>query len=154
MSESDKDLVPASMGGRQFLPPFAELLDRLTVDQIKEVLIPSQAAACAGEMAKIAHDLDLLIDQRNIKLSARLIRMIIVIAQMNVHIWYNKDRMTEVPERYLELLKLAHQLNGLRNQVKNLLLEEAGDREKSAQRTNFNTDGLEGWNISLLGEPR
>jgi hypothetical protein len=137
---------------RQFLPPFAELIDRLTVDQIKEVLLPAQASACADEMTKIAHDIDMLIAQRDTKLSARLVRMIVIIAQMNLHIWYNKDRMNETPERYLELLKLAHQLNGLRNQVKNLLLEEAGDVEKSALRTNFNTDGLEGWTVSLLNE--
>lgn len=137
---------------RKFLPPFAELLDRLTVDQIKEVLLPAQAAACAEEMANISHDIDLLISQQDIRLSARLVRMIVVVAQMNLHIWYNKDRMVREPDQYLELLKLAHQLNGLRNQVKNLLLEEAGDREKSAQRTNFNTDGLGGWNIGLLGD--
>jgi len=146
MSKSD----PVSLTERQFLPPFAELIDRLTVDQIKEVLIPAQASACADEMAKIAHDIDVLIAGRDIKLSASLVRMIVVLAQMNLHIWYNKDRMNETPERYLELLKLAHQLNGLRNQVKNLLLEAAGDTEKSAQRTNFNTDGLEGWTVSLL----
>src|SRR5215470_6880610 len=146
MSKSD----PVSLTERQFLPPFAELINRLTVDQIKEVLIPAQASACADEMAKIAHDIDVLIAGRDIKLSASLVRMIVVLAQMNLHIWYNKDRMNETPERYLELLKLAHQLNGLRNQVKNLLLEAAGDTEKSAQRTNFNTDGLEGWTVSLL----
>lgn len=145
-STSDSDVSAR----RRFLPPFAELLDRLTVDQIKEVLLPAQADACAEEMAKISHDLDLLIEQQGIKMSARLTRMIIVLSQMNLHIWYNKDRMMREPDRYLELLKLAHQLNGLRNQVKNLLLEEAGDREKSDQRTNFNTDGLEDWSISLL----
>jgi hypothetical protein len=150
MSKSDEKPDSPQGSQRQFLPPFAELIDRLCVDQIKEVLISSQAAACADEMAKIAHDIDLLIQKQDIRLSARLIRMIVVIAQMNVHIWYNKDRMAEDPERYLALLKLSHQLNGLRNQVKNLLLEEAGDRDKSAQRTNFNTDGLEGWRISLL----
>lgn len=154
MSDSRKGPVAPGEGQRQFLPPFAELIDRLSVDQIKEVLVPSQADACAEEMAKIAHDIDLLIGKRDIKLSARMIRMIIVIAQMNVHIWNNKDRMTEDPERYLALLKLSHQLNGLRNQVKNLLLEEAGDRETAAQRTNFNTDGLEGWRISLLEQQR
>lgn len=142
-----------SATGRQFLPPFAELLDRLTVDQIKEVLLPAQAAAAAEEMALISQDLDLLIAEREIPLSARLIRMIMVLSQMNLHIWYNKDRMAREPDQYLELLKLAHQLNGLRNQVKNLLLEEVGDREKSAQRTNFNTDGLGGWSISLLDSP-
>lgn len=146
---------PAPTGDRRkFMPPFAELIDRLTVDQIKEVLVPAQATACAEEMAKISHDLDVLIRERKLRLSSRLLRMVIVIAQMNVHIWHNKDQMQESPEKYLDLLKLAHQLNGLRNQVKNILLEEAGDREKSAQRTNYNTDGLEGWNISLLGGPR
>jgi len=154
MSKSPGGPAPPVGSGRKFLPPFAELVDRLTVDQIKEVLIPARANACAQEMQQIAHDLDLMISQKDIKLSARLIRMIIVIAQMNLHIWYNKDLMAESPDRYLELLKLAHQLNGLRNQVKNLLLEEVGDREKSAQWTNFNTDGLEGWSISLLEEPK
>jgi len=139
---------------RKFLPPFAELIDRLTVDQIKEVLIPSQAKAAAGEMGKICHDVDLLIQKRDLKLTSRLLRMVVVIAQLNVHIWNNKDRMQQEPEKYLDLLKLSHQLNGLRNQIKNMLLEEAGDHEKSARRTNFNTDGLEGWEISLLKEER
>jgi hypothetical protein len=62
--------------------------------------------------------------------------------------------MQQEPEKYLDLLKLSHQLNGLRNQVKNMLMEEAGDHEKSARRTNFNTDGLEGWGISLLKSDR
>ena len=100
-------------------------------------------------MGKICHDIDLLIQEQDVKLTSRLIRILIVIAQMNVHIWHNKDSMQEKPEQYSELLKLSHQLNGLRNQMKNLLLEEAGEKEKSAIRTNFNTDGLEGWSISL-----
>jgi hypothetical protein len=139
---------------RQFLPPFAELIDRLAVDQIKEVLIPAQAAACADEMTKIGHDLDLLIRERRLPLSSELLRLVIAIAQLNVHIWHAKDRMQESPAKYDELLKFAHQLNGVRNQLKNRLLEEAGDREKSAQRTNYNTDGLEGWQLSVLGAGR
>lgn len=154
MSKHENRSVSGTHAGRQFLPSAAELIDRLTVDQIKEVLLPAQAAACADEMAKISHDLDILIEERELPLTGRLLRMVIAVAQMNVHIWYNKDRMTETSEKYSELLKLAHQLNGLRNQLKNVLLEETGDREKSAQRTNFNTDGLEGWSISVLEAPR
>jgi len=134
---------------RQFLTPFAELLDRLTVDQIKEVLIPAGKESYAEEMRRISHDIDLLIEERNMGLSSRLLRIVVVLAQMNVHIWYLKDRMQEDPSRYHEFLKLAHQLNGIRNQMKNLLLEEAGEREKSAERSNFNTDGLEGWDVSI-----
>jgi hypothetical protein len=134
---------------RQYLPPFTELVDSLTINQIKEVLLQEGKKGFAGEMVKIAHDIDLIIEERGLKLSARMIRIIIALAQMNVHIWYNKDKMQENPDKYTEYLKLAHQLNGVRNRMKNILLEEAGDKEKSARKTNFNTDGLKGWEISI-----
>jgi len=134
---------------RQYLPPFAELIDSLTINQIKEVLLPEHKESFAEEMRKISHDIALLVEERDLKLSARMIRIIIAIAQMNVHIWYNKDRMQNEPDKYTELLKLAHQLNGVRNRMKNILLEEAGDRQKSARKTNYNTDGLKGWEISI-----
>ncbi len=134
---------------RQYLPPCAELIDSLTINQIKEVMIPEQKGSLAEEMGKIAHDIDLIIEERGLKLSARLIRIIIAIAQMNLHIWYNKDKMQDDSEKYMDLLKLAHQLNGVRNRMKNILLEEVGDKGKSARKTNYNTDGLEGWDISI-----
>lgn len=134
---------------RKFLPAFAELIDRLTVDQIKEVLLPEIKITVADEMVKICHDVDLLIEERELKLSSRMIRIIIALSQLNLHIWQLKDQMQEGSVYYDEQLKKAHQLNGIRNQLKNILLQEAKDKEKSAQRTNFNTDGLEGWNISI-----
>jgi len=134
---------------RQYLTPFAELIDRLTVDQIKEVLLSTGKESYADEMRRICHDIDLLTEERGIPLTARLLRIVIVLAQMNLHIWQLKDRMQEDAGRYDELLKLAHQLNGIRNRMKNLLLEEAGEREKSSERSNFNTDGLEGWDVSI-----
>ena len=134
---------------RKFLPPLAELIDRLTVDQIKEVLLKGDKKSFADEMEKIAHDLDVIIEEKGLKLSARLIRIVIAIAQMNLHIWQNKDQMQKDPEHYDELLKLSHQLNGIKNQMKNFLLEEAGDKEKALERSNFNTDGLTGWDISI-----
>jgi len=134
---------------RQYLPPLAELIDSLTINQIKEVMIPEQKESFAQEMEKITHDIDLIIEERNLKLSARLIRIIIAIAQMNLYIWHNKDKMQNDPEQYMDLLKISHQLNGVRNQMKNILLEEVGDKEKSARKTNYNTDGLQGWDISI-----
>lgn len=134
---------------RQYMLPFAELIDRLTVDQIKEVLLSEDKQSYAQEMAKLAHDVDMIIEEKGLKLSSRLIRIIIALSQMNLHIWHNKELMQNDPEQYMDLLKLSHQLNGIRNRMKNLLIEEAGDREKSAIRTNFNTDGLEGWEISI-----
>lgn len=134
---------------RQFVLPMAELIDRLTIDQIKEVLIVEHKESFSREMEIICNDLDLIVEEKRLKLNSRIIRIIIALAQINLHIWSNKEQMQKEPERYAELLKLSHQLNGIRNQMKNLLLEEAADKDKSSERTNFNTDGLKGWDISI-----
>jgi len=134
---------------RKYVVPFAELVDRLAVDQIKEVLFDEGKASYAAEMEILQHDIDLLITERGIPLTAKLLRIIVALSQLNLHIWLLKDRMQVESDKYDELLKLAHQLNGIRNRMKNLLLEEAGDREKSAQRSNVGTDGLSGWDVSV-----
>ena len=134
---------------RLFLPAGADLIDRLTIDQIKETLLPNMNEAVTEEMDKICHDIDNMIEERGIKLTARTIRIIIALSQMNLHIWHMKDRMQEFPEQYNDLLKLAHQLNGIRNQMKNLLLEEFCDADKAAQRTNSSTDGLKNWKVNI-----
>lgn len=133
---------------RKYLPTLADLIDALSIDQIKEIKLENKQSY-AKEMKKISHDIDLLISQKQIKLSARLIRIIIVIAQMNLFIWNNKDKMQKDPEHYNDLLKLAHQLNGVRNRIKNLLLQLSGEFEPSKKRTNVETDDLEGWNINI-----
>lgn len=133
---------------RKYLPTLADLIDALSIDQIKEIILENKQSY-SSEMKKIAHDIDVLISQKQIKLSARLIRMIIVIAQINLFIWNNKDKMRDDPDHYNDLLRLAHQLNGIRNRIKNLLLELADDLEPSNKRTNVETDDLKGWEISI-----
>ncbi|OGP68456.1 MAG: hypothetical protein A2031_01530 [Deltaproteobacteria bacterium RBG_19FT_COMBO_43_11] len=138
---------------RCFLPPLAELIDRLTVDQIKEIAFQGEKPAIREEIKRIEHDLDTIIREKDIKLDARLLRVIIALAQLNLHIWNNKETMEShrinAPDRYMELLKLSHQLNGIRNQLKNHLLVISGDKDAASLRSNFNTDGLDGWDISI-----
>ena len=134
---------------RLYLPTLADLIDQLAIDQIKEVLKPENKNSYAREIKKIGHDIDILIEEKQLKLSARLIRIIITLAQLNLHIWHHKDKMQHDQKHYSDLLKFAHQLNGLRNQMKNLILEETGYKEPSVRKTNFNTDGLDGWEISI-----
>lgn len=133
---------------RKYLPTLADLVDALSIDQIKEIKLENKHSY-ALEMKKISHDIDILISQKQIRLSARLIRMIVIVAQINLFIWNNKDKMQEDPEHYNDLLKLAHQLNGIRNRIKNLLLELSGEVEPSKKRTNVETDDLKGWEISI-----
>ena len=133
---------------RQFLPTFAELLDRMTVTQIKLSLIENGKEDFKDELRKISHDLNNIIEAKNIPLNSDLILTFINLAQLNLHIWNNKDKMQENldnQETYLQLLKISHQLNGFRNQLKNKLLVVEGITDKSQLRSNFETDGLR-WN--------
>lgn len=134
---------------RQCLVPFSELLDRLTITQIKEILVPEQRASFSEEIRRLTHDINLISEEKVIKPTPRFIRLIIVLAQINLHVWHTKEIMTEDPDRFEECMKLAHQLNGIRNQTKNLLMEEAGFEASMGKRTNINTDNLEGWNFSI-----
>tara|TARA_B100000902_G_C27259683_1_gene889952 strand:+ start:773 stop:1177 length:405 start_codon:yes stop_codon:yes gene_type:complete len=133
---------------RKFVLPAAELIDRLAVDQIKEMLFDDNKSI-TEEIDKLSHDIDMLIQDKKIVLNSRLLRVLMVLSQINVHIWYIKDKMQDDEQRYDELLKLAHQINGVRNRMKNILLEEFGDKEKSLVRSNFDTDGLKGWEPSI-----
>ena len=115
--------------GRYVNPSLSELLDRLTVDQIKEILLPPEEESFGKEIERIEHDLDHILSSGAFRLTSRFLRLVIALAQMNLHIWKTKERMMSDPSRFDEHLKLSHQLNGLRNQLKNALLEETGVRE-------------------------
>ena len=133
---------------RQFLPSFAELIDRMTVTQIKLSLIENGKEDFKDELRKISHDLNNIINASKIPLNSELILTFINLSQLNLHIWNNKDKMQENLDNqdiYLQLLKVSHQLNGFRNQLKNKLLEVEGITDKSQLRSNFETDGLR-WN--------
>ena len=136
---------------RQFLPSLSELLDRLTVTQIKQALLGDKNKDFYNEINKLSNDIDIIIKKENIKLDSRIIRIIVLISQRNLHIWKNKDLMQENlenNEEYLKLLKLAHQLNGIRNRMKNQLLEIEGSKDESQKKSNFETDNLD-WDIDI-----
>ena len=57
-----------------------------------------------------------------------MIRAIIVLAQMNTHIWVNEDNARNGDERGNKLL-LTHGLNGIRNTAKNKIQEKVGGRK-------------------------
>jgi len=135
---------------REYLPNLADLIDSLTISQIKEIKFRDKKDIYEEEIKKICHDIDLIINEKNVKLNSRLVRMITVVAQLNLFIWENKDRMRKVKEeKYLKLLKLSHQLNGIRNILKNKISEEIGDKDLSKKRTNIETDDLKGWDINF-----
>ena len=114
------------MKERKYLPTISELIDRLSIVQLKEVTIPEHKEEYANEIKDIVHDLDMLMNWE--KPTGEMIRAIVVLAQMNTHIWYNESsyRAGEGEGN----LGLTHGLNGIRNSAKNIIQDQVGDGRK------------------------
>lgn len=130
--------------------PIAELVDKLTVDHIKQFKFKKFQGDLENEIQNIVEDIENILKEKNIIIDYKIIRPIIILSQVNLHIWNLKDEMEKDEKNYDKYLKLAHQLNGTRNKIKNKLLEIFHQSSASNQRSNFKTDGLEDWSIDNL----
>ena len=113
---------------RKFLPTLNELIDRLSIHQLKEVFIPENKENYAKEIQDMMHDIDLILKEDGAKITAKTIRAIIVLSQMNAHIWYNES-MVRKGDRGSDNLMLTHGLNGIRNTAVNKIMEVVGGRK-------------------------
>lgn len=116
------------MENRKYLPTLAELIDRLSISQLKEVKIPEHKEEYAQEIADIVHDIQLCLDSSDTPINAETIRAVVVLSQMNAHIWHNESAVragTAGPSN----LALTHGINGIRNTAKNKIQEIVGGRK-------------------------
>lgn len=116
------------MSERKYLPTLAELVDRLSISQLKEVFISEHKEEYSQEISDILHDIQLIIEEQDVVLTAETIRAIVVLAQMNLHIWHNESNVRSGKEGP-NALALTHGLNGIRNTAKNKIQEKVGGRK-------------------------
>ena len=76
---------------RKYLPTLSELVDRLSISQLKEVFIADHKDEYAQEINDIIHDIQILLDEQNGKVTAETIRAIVVLSQMNLNIWHKES---------------------------------------------------------------
>ena len=113
---------------RKYLPTLSELIDRLSIAQLKEVFIPEHKHEYAKEIEDIIHDIQENIDEKKSEITAETIRAIIVLSQMNLHIWHNESNYRKGIKDGNNL-ELTHGLNGIRNTAKNKIQEVVGGRK-------------------------
>ena len=113
---------------KKYLPTLAELVDRLSIAQLKEVFISDHKEEYAREIQDILHDIDLELREKNVILNAETIRAIMVLSQMNLHIWHNESNYRKGIKDGNNL-ELTHGLNGIRNTAKNMIQETVGGRK-------------------------
>jgi hypothetical protein len=110
------------------LPTLAELVDRLSISQLKEVFIAEHKEEYAKEIEEIVHDIELILSEADGRITGEQIRAIIVLSQMNLHIWHNESAVRKGNAGPANLA-LTHGLNGIRNTAKNKIQEVAGGRK-------------------------
>ena len=116
------------MTTRKYLHSLGDLIDRLSIVQLKEVFIPEHKVAYCNEISEIVHDIQLILDESSSAVTAETVRAIIVLSQMNLHIWHNESNYRKgiINGNNLEL---THGLNGIRNTAKNVIQEVVGGRK-------------------------
>ena len=137
------------MKERKYLPTLSELVDRLSIVQLKEVFITDHKEEYAKEIAQIVHDIQLHLEESDQPITAEVVRAIVVLSQMNLHIWHNESNYRK-GIRDGNDLELTHGLNGIRNTAKNKIQEIAGGRK------DYKIDCLaaefKDWEVSWDGE--
>ncbi len=116
------------MSERKYLPTLSELIDRLSIVQLKEVFIPEHKEEYTKEIADIIHDIQLYLNESKEPITADTIRAIVVLSQMNLHIWHNESNYRKGIKDGNNL-ELTHGLNGIRNVAKNKIQEIMGGRK-------------------------
>ena len=113
---------------RKYLPTLSELIDRLSIIQLKEVFIAEHKSEYANEIKDILNDIELIIKEENLVFDSETIRAIVVLSQMNLHIWHNESNYRKGIKDGNNL-ELTHGLNGVRNTAKNKIQEILGGRK-------------------------
>jgi hypothetical protein len=116
------------MTERKYLHTLGDLVDRLSIVQLKEVFIPEFKQEYSQEIADIVHDIQLILEDKDAEITADVIRAIVVVSQMNLHIWHNESNYRRGIKDGNNL-ELTHGLNGIRNTAKNVIQESVGGRK-------------------------
>ena len=140
------------MTDRKWLPTFADLVDRMSIHQLKEVFVREHKQRYSYEMKDLEHDIDLLINEKDIKLTGKMVRSIILLAQMNEHIWYNESDARKGIDQDLAKLKLSHGLNGIRSRTMNLIKALVGEGDRLDWKVDCLAAEFKDWRCSLLEE--
>jgi hypothetical protein len=129
---------------RKYLPTISDLIDRLSIIQLKEVFLPEHKEEYTNEIQDIVEDLEELM--RWEKPTGEMIRAIIVLAQMNTHIWYNESNFRAGKGE--GNLELTHGLNGIRNTAKNKIQENLVEGGRKDYKIDCLAAEFKDWEVS------
>ena len=131
----------------------SDLIDRLSIDQIKQIEFEKSTKVYENSINKIMASINIDLNKKNYKVNDLIINLLIALPQINLYIWFLRKDIAKKRKSNSKAIKLSHQLNAIRNQLKNKLLNELNKNKDSTQRkTNTNREDLIGWQLSVLND--
>ncbi len=116
------------------------------------MFLPEHKARLAEEMRMMSRDLDRFISEEEIKLTGDLLRVVIALAQINTHIWYNEARARNAEDQDFSLLRLTHGLNGIRNRLCNRILSMTKSGDRAFPKVDCLASEFSQWDLDILSE--
>lgn len=118
------------MTDRKYLPTLSDLIDRLSIVQLKAIFNPAKRDEYRLELKDIEHDIDVILNYQfntfGKSLCAADVRAILVLMLANRTIWQNEAAVRDGTGE--GDLRLTHSLNGRRNEAKNRIARSMGER--------------------------
>lgn len=113
---------------KKWLPSLGELLDRLTICELKHLHNPDQRESIAQEIQDLLSDINLELPKSPYPaVTAQFLRDLIVLAQFNTHIWNSEDNARKGDKEGNDLF-FTHQCNGIRCRAKDRLTKKVNGR--------------------------
>lgn len=111
---------------RKWHPTVGEMIDRLTILELKHLHNPPHREIIQKEIDDLVDDINMALPKPN-SIYAEFIRHVIILAQYNTHIWNNEDNARK-GEKSDNLLYFTHSCNGIRCRAKDRINNRVNNR--------------------------
>jgi len=113
---------------RKWLPSFGELVDRLSIVALKFHFNPDNREETKKEIEDLRHDIQVCLGEKpEVQLTADFIWHIMVLSQINLHIWGNESKARN-GDKSDNQLYFTHQANGTRCRFRDYLTKKLKGR--------------------------
>ena len=131
---------------------FAELLDRLSIVELRNINSKEPNEKIQEEIKDILHDIDLHLAEK--PMSGEQVRGLIILSYVNKFIWDNESSVREEEDcsnqtyshELLEKLKQSHKANSLRAEAKKHIQNQR--QERIDEKLNYGKQ-VDMWNIKF-----
>ncbi len=128
----------------------AELIEKLCITQIKQILKKRDYREYEKAIFNMVQELNKNnFKNKKIYFNSKIINIIIALSQVNTFIWLKRHNIQVSNNKLNNQMKISHQLNAIRNILKNKLMEQLGHKTSASIKTNINKEDLKGWRYSI-----